>query len=191
MALVLFACAGGSLVLPNRGSALCDRADGGHLVVEPPRPVWERSELDPGELAAWTALVAAAGRAMIDRLPQLRDGCVNYWEAGNWALHAAADPPGAKDVRAHRRVHLHLLGRSRMAEHDGWRWGEAPAFPRFVERAGRGAAFERLSGRECVPVVERTDAVLRQRYGFEDRAIRPWGTCATCGYPIAEAADAR
>jgi hypothetical protein len=186
MGIRLLACAGGTLVLPARGTALCSREDGGHLIVEPPRPVWERSELPAAELSAWGALVAAAGRAMIDGLPQLRDGCVNYWDAGNWALHDAADPPGPKEIRARRRVHLHLLGRSRSAPDPAWRWGEAPLFPRFAERASRLAGMERLTPEECTIVVRRADQLLRQAYGFTGAAISPWRVCATCGYPQAE-----
>lgn len=40
----------------------------------------------------WSFLVAATGRAMINALPQLEGGCVNYFDAGNWALHDAAPP---------------------------------------------------------------------------------------------------
>src|SRR5262245_1718091 len=88
----LFTCAGGHVVLPDPSLVLVDRADGGNLCVDPPRDVWERSELEPDELRAWACLVAAAGRAMIDALPQLEGGCINYWEAGNWSLHDAAEP---------------------------------------------------------------------------------------------------
>ena len=49
MSNVIHACAGGTVVLP--GKVLCDRRDGGHLLVNPPRPVWERSCLTPEELA--------------------------------------------------------------------------------------------------------------------------------------------
>ena len=146
---VLFASPGGTIVLPGPALTLVDRLDGGHLVVNPPREVWERSELDATELAAWGALVAATGRAMLDALPQLSDGCVNYWEAGNWALHDDAEPRGPKDVRAHRRVHLHVLGRSRSAVDPAWQWGEAPRFPPFANRHAWAARFRRLNGDEC------------------------------------------
>src|SRR5689334_16291033 len=111
----LLTCAGGTLVLPAANLVLVDRADGGNLVVNPPRTVWERSALAPDELTAWSFLVAAAGQAMLETLPQLDRGCINYWEAGNWALNDAADPPGPKTAPEHRQVHMHLLGRSRFA----------------------------------------------------------------------------
>src|SRR5262245_61979829 len=111
MALMLFRCDGGSLMLPARVSLLASRENGGNLVVNPPRPVWERSELTPDELARFAFLVAAAGRAMLEVLPQLAGGCINYWEAGNWALNDAAEPVGRKDARTYRQMHLHLLGR--------------------------------------------------------------------------------
>src|SRR4051812_15300389 len=63
--LILFSCDGGHLVLPGRTSLLVSRENGGNLVVNPPRPVWERSELSPFELTQFAFLVAACGRAMI------------------------------------------------------------------------------------------------------------------------------
>lgn len=161
---VLVSCAGGALVVP--GTLLLDRADGGHLVVEPPRPVWERSELAPAELHAWSSLVAAAGAAMLDALPQLAGGCLNYWEAGNWSLHDDAEPRGPKDPPQHRRVHLHLLGRSPRARHPAWRWGEAPAFPRFAERLDAGAAFLPLDAGECDAVAAACVRILAARYAL-------------------------
>lgn len=183
MGLKLFACGGGSLMLPEAGAALVGRADGGNLIVNPPREVWERSELAPAELTLWSFLVAAAARAMLDVLPQLDGGCVNYWEAGNWALNDAAEPRGPKTAREHRRVHLHLLGRSRAAASPAWRWGEAPKFPDFAERQSWASGFERLSAAECRDVVARAEALLRERYGMDAGLIAPWAACDACWYP--------
>jgi GNAT superfamily N-acetyltransferase len=154
---------GGTIVRPNL--VLVSRLDGGHLVVNPPRAVWERSELTRAELTAWSVLVAVTGRAMIDVLPQLDGGCVNYWEAGNWALHDDAEPPGPKDPHVYRRVHLHLLGRSRHATHESWQWGEAPRFPAFADRLTWARGFEPLSSDECRAVVARVEALLRGPLG--------------------------
>ena len=65
MSVILFSCRGGTVVLPDRTSLLISREDGGNLVVNPPRAVWERSELTPVELASFAFLVAACGRAML------------------------------------------------------------------------------------------------------------------------------
>lgn len=175
---VLLSGPGGTLVLPD--PLLLDRADGGHLVVNPPREVWERSQLTATELAAWSALVAAAGRAMIDTLPQLDGGCVNYWEAGNWALHERALPAGPKRAADHRRVHLHLLGRSRHARHESWTWGEAPAFPRFDARREWAAPFQPLTAAECQAVATAAAKRLHRHYGM---TVTTGATCAACGYP--------
>jgi GNAT superfamily N-acetyltransferase len=158
----LLTCAGGTLVLPQL--VLVDRRDGGHLIVNPPREVWERSELSRDELIQWSCLVAAAGRAMIDVLPQLAGGCINYWEAGNWALHDMADPGGRKDPRVHRRVHLHLLGRSPHATDPSWQWGEAPRFPPFEQRLQWAASLTPLTVDECDAVVTRTRQRLKAHY---------------------------
>ncbi len=169
----LFSCSGGSIVLPAR--VLCDRRDGGHLIVDPPRPVWERGELAPLELAHWAFLVAATGRAMLDRLPALRGGCLNYWEAGNWSLHPLAEPPGPKDPLAHRRVHLHVFGRSPRAQDPDWRWGESPRFPDFVDAPNWAARFAPLSPDECQAVAERAGELFHSAYlgAARDSGARP------------------
>jgi len=153
---------GGDIVCPD--PALCDRRDGGHLIVHPPRPVWERSALNVDELLAWSLLVAATGQAMLEVLPALRAGCINYWEAGNWALNDLAPPSGRKEVRRHRRVHLHLFGRSRDARDPDWRWGESPRFPDYVAASRWRARFTPLTDRECAAIAGRVAVLLRTRW---------------------------
>jgi diadenosine tetraphosphate (Ap4A) HIT family hydrolase len=180
--LILFRTTGGDLVLPDRSSLLVSRENGGNLVVNPPRAVWERSELTPFELTHFSFLVAAAGRAMIDVLPQLAGGCINYWEAGNWALNDEAEPKGRKAAQAHRQMHLHLLGRSPSSADSAWAWGESPVFPRFADKTSWAASFERLTAAECQAIVGRTDTVLRSVYGVAPDQIAPRSRDAD-GYP--------
>jgi hypothetical protein len=180
MAITLLQGAGGSVVLPNRGAALVSREDGGNLIVNPPHEIWERSELTPQELAAWGALVAATGRAMIDTLPQLAGGCVNYWEAGNWSLNEAAEPRGIKNAPEHRRVHMHLLGRGPRAKHPAWRWGEAPKFPDYQARLEWAKDFERLTAEECEQIVEAAKNRLIARGEMKTFLS---SRCGQCGYP--------
>ncbi|MBI1850667.1 MAG: hypothetical protein HYR85_10025 [Planctomycetes bacterium] len=190
MRLKLFTCVGGHIVLPDRRLVLVSREDGGNLCVDPPRAVWERSELTPAELTSWSFLVAATGRAMLDVLPQLDGGCINYWEAGNWALNDDAEPKGTKKAaREHRIVHMHLLGRSRAAASPSWKWGEAPVFPRFGERHAWAATHERLSPEECRRIVARTEALSREHYGMSAGDILPWLACRSCGYPTPASGD--
>ena len=165
---VLFSCSGGSLLRP--GKVLCDRQDGGHLIVTPPREVWERSCLNPLELAHWSLLVAATGRAMLDVLPVLKDGCINYWEAGNWALHELAEPVGSKTPQLHRRVHLHVFGRSRLARHADWRWGESPKFPDFVDSGPWSARFAALDFAECEAVTTRLASLMATDFYLPQQA---------------------
>jgi hypothetical protein len=181
---ILFTCAGGHVVLPEKGAALVGREDGGNLLVNPPREVWERGELTPVELTQWSFLVAAAGQAMLKVLPQLESGCINYWEAGNWALNFAADPRGLKSAPEHRRVHLHLLGRSRTSSDPSWQWGEAPKFPDYADRKAWASKHELLHAAECQRIVAETERVLRERYGFTSQQISPWETCSACEYPM-------
>ena len=178
----IFGCAGGHLVLPEE-LVLVDRADGGVLIAFPPREVWERGVLTPSELCGWSVLVAATGRAMLEALPQLEGGCINYWEAGNWSLNDQAQPPGFKSPTDHRKVHLHLLGRSPLAKSDAWKWGEAPKFPDFVDRYRWSANHQRLNAWECRVVVARVENILRETYHFQSNQIQRWSMCVSCGYP--------
>ncbi|HYL90464.1 MAG TPA: hypothetical protein VEU32_17065 [Burkholderiales bacterium] len=159
---VIYRGAGGTVVLPKM--VFLDREDGGHLIINPPKKVWEQSELSALDLAHWCFLVGAIGRAMIDVLPQLDGGCVNYFEAGNWALNPAAPPKGPKRAREHRRVHMHVFGRAPRATHPSWRWGEAPRLPDYKERQRWAADFEPLTARECSSIVKRAEELLKRRY---------------------------
>ena len=132
MSRVLLRTAGGDLCLPDPKTIMIDRADGGQLVVNPPRRVWERTALAVAELVAWNLLVAATARAMIECLSQLDGGCINYWDAGNWALNDAADPRGPKRGPTHRVLHQHVIGRSRQ-----------PWSSRHSPTASRGRAVSR------------------------------------------------
>ncbi len=167
-------CIGGEVALPEANLVLVDRADGGNLIVNPPRDVWDRSELTPVELTKWQFLVAATAKAMLLELPQLDGGCINYWDAGNWSLNEAADPRGPKNGRAHRHVHLHLLGRSRHAKSASHAWGEAVLWPAYAERFEWTKDFKRLNDDECKRIVDRTIALLRDVYGMAgERPGRP------------------
>ncbi len=178
-------CVGGTVQLPSKDLVLVDRGDGGNLIVNPPRSVWERSELSIDELDSWGRLVAATGQAMLTELPQLEGGCVNYWEAGNWALNDAAPPKGPKRAPEHRQVHAHLLGRSRAAWSHAWRWGEAPGFPEYENRFDWAAKNRRLSPGETTSVVNAVRRVLLTRYAFADKDIETTAQCRNCAYPFA------
>ncbi|GJH28742.1 hypothetical protein [Caballeronia novacaledonica] len=164
MAIDVFSFHGGRVTSPT--TTLCDRADGGHLIVYPSQSVWERSELAPLDLYHWSCLVAASGRAMLQVLPQLDGGCVNYWEAGNWSLNDSADPAGPKNVAEYRRVHHHIFGRSRNALSDDWKWGEAPKFPDFAKKKQWACNHNPLNGDERDAIARRVGEILRESYGL-------------------------
>jgi len=160
MTQVLYKGAGGSVIVPK--SVFLDREDGGHLIVRPPTDVWEASELAPAQFIQWQFLVAATGRAMIEVLPQLEGGCVNYFEAGNWALNQAAPPKGPKRAPEHRSVHMHIFGRSRSARHPSWRWGEAPRLPDYKDRQAFMRGFAPLEEKECKAIMKRARGILSE-----------------------------
>ena len=83
----------------------------------------------------------------------------------------------------HRRMHLHLLGRSPASTDPAWAWGESPRFPAFAEKLSWAARFERLSAAECTAIVVRTDALLRGKYASAAGEIAAWSLCERCGYP--------
>jgi len=164
---LLLATDAGRIERPRKPLVLVDRNDGGALIVMPPRPVWDRTELSPVELAAFALLIAATARAMLDVLPQLEDGCINYWDAGNWALNDAAEPPGPKRGPEHRRMHVHLLGRSPRSTSPSWQWGESPVFPCYADRLTWGARHEPLRDDETGRIVTRTRELLGSRYRMD------------------------
>lgn len=181
MSHVLFRGVGGTVTLPDPQTIMIDRSDGGQLVVHPPRRVWDRTALDAGELTQWTFLVAAAAGAMLDSLPQLRDGCVNYWDAGNWALNAAAPPVGRKSGPAHRVLHLHVIGRSPQSADSSWAWGEAPFYPAFADRFAWSRGKAPLTAAECGVLVARMRHLLFDRYKVD---ATPAEVCRRCAYPV-------
>jgi len=160
---IIYRGAGGTVVLPKM--VFLDRTDGGHLIINPPKEVWEASELSALDHSHWCFLYGAIGRAMIDVLPQLDGGCVNYFEAGNWALGDAA-PPKGKKKRApdYRRVHMHVFGRSPRAKHASWRWGEAPRLPDYKDRKKWAAGFAPLEKKECDAIIRQAKILLKRRY---------------------------
>lgn len=180
MSRVIFRGTSGAVALPDPRTTMIDRANGGQLVVYPARRVWDRTALEAVELTQWNFLVAAAAAAMLDTLPQLRDGCINYWDAGNWALHDEAVPLGPKAGPAHRVLHLHLVGRSPHSTDPSWRWGESPFFPHYTDRFAWSEGNAPLLAAECVVLVTRLTHLLRERYGVEAAAT---DACARCGYP--------
>ncbi len=179
----LFTSLGGHIFLPELKLVLVSRRDGGNLIVIPSRAVWDRSELTPVELMLWSFLVAATGKAMLDVLPQLEGACINYWDAGNWALNDQAEPKGPKIAKDHRKLHLHLLGRSRTATSPTLQWGEAPKFPSFSDRHSWASESERLSAEECASIVTRVESLLISKYGMTTNHITPWTRCIDCNYP--------
>jgi len=119
----------------------------------------------------WSFLVAATGQAMLEVLPQLAGGCINYWEAGNWALNEQAEPKGFKTAKTARRVHLHLMGRSPGAADPDLKWGEAPKFPDYADRLAWTGKHELLNLDECGKIVARAKELLVSKYGFSAGAM--------------------
>jgi hypothetical protein len=155
MSHVLVRATGGSVCLPDPATIMIDRRDGGQLVLYPPRRVWDRTALSRDELVAWHLLIASVARAMLDTLPQLAGGCINYWDAGR--SPASTDP--------------------------SWAWGESPFFPSFAGRFDWSKGKSALTPVECQGIVARAAAVLRDVYGDVDAQGIASAGCASCAYP--------
>jgi hypothetical protein len=151
--MTLFETNAGRVALPNPGEVMNDRASGGHVIVFPARVVWDRTAFSREELGDWSWLIACVARAMLETLPQLRGGCINYWDAGNFAMNHDAPPAGFKDGPSHRRLHQHLLGRSPESRDPDWRWGDAPVFPSYANRVEYSAHRQPLDAKECAAIV--------------------------------------
>ena len=183
MSHVICRSTGGTVCLPDPRTIMIDRADGGQLVVNPPRRVWDRTALEAAELTQWNFLVAAMARAMLETLPQLDGGCINYWDAGNWALNPDAEPAGPKTGVEHRVLHQHLIGRSPRSMDPSWRWGESPLYPLFTDRFAWSLGKAPLSAAECGGIVARLALVLGRAYGLAAADIPTSEPCRQCEYP--------
>lgn len=161
----ILATPGGTLCVPKH--PMIDRKDGANLWTMPPRDVWDRSELTAEELTQWSFLIAASGRAMLDVLPQLRDGVINYWEAGNWSLNDLSEPKGVKKTGPeHKHVHMHLIGRSRNSTDPDWAWGEAPCYPPYKNHQSWWANKENLTRYEQRVVGNKARELLIEKYNL-------------------------
>lgn len=74
------------------------RKDGGHLVINPKKPVADRTYLSPDMVVEMALLTNIAGRAMKDGLAErgIKLGRINYQDNGNWR----------------QELHVHLYGRA-------------------------------------------------------------------------------
>lgn len=166
---IILTSPGGTLCVP--ASPMINRADGGNLCVEPPKHIWDRSELNREELIQWSLLIAASGRAMLDVLPQLVGGVINYWEAGNWSLNEAANPQGPKVGSLHKSVHMHLIGRSPNATDPDWHWGEAPIFPTYEQSKAWMVNKKSLNSDEYQAISVRAADILVEQYQVDRKNI--------------------
>lgn len=98
---------------------LVDRADGGHVVIEPRQFVSKRQHLSPVmaiELMRLTLLVGEAMETVMNK-QGVDIGRVNYQDNGNWSVFSDKGPC----------LHYHLYGRARSAVLQPY--GEALHFP--------------------------------------------------------------
>jgi len=71
-----------------------------------------------------------------------------------------------KTPALHRKMHLHVFGRSPRATHPDWLWGEPPRFPAFVQSEAWTRQFTRLEDGEGVALGARIQELLGTRYAL-------------------------
>lgn len=106
-----------NFTLESHENAEVSRTDGGHLVINPIKPVQDRTELPVEQVVELALLTNIAGKAfkagMAARGIEL--GRINYQDNGNW----------------HQELHVHLYGRAVNATYQTY--GEPIKAPRKPE----------------------------------------------------------
>ena len=71
-----------------------------------------------------------------------------------------------KTPALHRKMHLHVFGRSPRATHPDWLWGEPPRFPNFAQSEAWTQQFTRLEDDEGAALGARIQVLLDTRYAL-------------------------
>lgn len=138
-----------------------DRADGGHLRINPRRAVENRQELTPSEAIELMRLTIVAGEAMTNAMNArgVDIGRINYQDNGNWSVEKPEGP----------KLHVHLYGRAKGAKRQ--LWGEALTFPKRADRPEFYEGLAPLTTEDCTAVRTEIERLFR-----EDRyADALWG----------------
>jgi diadenosine tetraphosphate (Ap4A) HIT family hydrolase len=98
---------------------LVDRADGGHVAINPKFTVSTRQGLTPRQAIELMRLSIVAGEAMTKTMiaQGIEVGRINYQDNGNWSVFKPGGP----------QLHLHIYGRARNARIQ--KYGQACYFP--------------------------------------------------------------
>lgn len=138
---------------------LVDRAEGGHITIDPKAAVCTRQELTPMQAIELMRLIAVAGEAMtvVLRRHGVDMGRINYQDNGNWAVFKPEGP----------KLHYHLYGRAKSAV--AQRYGQSLYFPHKDERPEFYQNLQPLT-HDDVEAIGREIASLLQTEKYSDAA---------------------
>lgn len=120
-----------------------DRADGGHLVIDPKVTVEDRTKLSPVQAKELMMLTMIFGEAMTTALKQrgIDIGRINYQDNGNWR----------------HELHIHLYGRATSAKKQ--LYGQALHFPKPAK--GYYEGLEPLNADDIQEIQKEADRLLK------------------------------
>ncbi len=86
---------------------LVDRADGGHITIDPTFTISVRQQLSPAQAVELMRLTMVVGEAMTNVMNRhgIDIGRINYQDNGNWSVFKPGGP----------QLHYHLYGRAKSA----------------------------------------------------------------------------
>jgi diadenosine tetraphosphate (Ap4A) HIT family hydrolase len=120
-----------------------DRADGGHIKIEPKVPVEDRTKLSPALAKEFMMLTMAAGEAMTIALQKrgIDIGRINYQDMGNWVS----------------TFHMQIYGRARSARIQ--KFGEAVLLPQ--RSTGFYDSFKPLNKEDVAAIKEEIERLMQ------------------------------
>jgi len=132
---------------------LVDRADGGHIVIDPLIRVVDRQQLTPLQAIELARLTMVTGEAMTSVLIRhgVDIGRINYQDNGNWGVFKPEGP----------FMHMHLYGRAKSARVQ--RYGQACYFPHRDENPKFYEKFNPLTAEDVLEIKKEIIALLREK----------------------------
>jgi diadenosine tetraphosphate (Ap4A) HIT family hydrolase len=121
---------------------LIDRADGGHITINPITPISDRQQLTPAAAIELMRLTIVTGQAMqtIMKNHGVNIGRINYQDNGNWSVFKPEGPV----------MHIHIYGRAINAITQPY--GQTLYFPHRDVHPEFYQAFKPLMKIECVEI---------------------------------------
>jgi diadenosine tetraphosphate (Ap4A) HIT family hydrolase len=129
---------------------LIDRADGGHIVIEPKEQVRDRQALSAALAIELMRLTVVTGEAMTTVMNKhgVDIGRINYQDNGNWSVFKPEGP----------FLHVHLYGRAKSAKVQ--HYGQTLYFPHRDEQPEFYAAVKPLSQADVIGIRDEMNRLI-------------------------------